>query len=105
MVWAGYIIAMTCVRYRDIIQVITNWLLVLFFITPVMWKPSFLPERYHYITDLNPLAQFLELLRNPFLGEPVGAYTWLCTTAIAIGGGLLAIPVIGRYRRRVIFWM
>ena len=26
MVWLGYLIAMICVRYRDIIQVITTWL-------------------------------------------------------------------------------
>ena len=105
MVWAGYIIAMTCVRYRDIIQVITTWLQVLFFVTPVMWKPDFLPPQYRFIIDCNPLAQFLELLRNPFLGEPVSAYTWLSTTAIALGGGVLALAAIGRYQRRIILWM
>jgi lipopolysaccharide transport system permease protein len=105
MVWLGYIIAMICVRYRDIIQVITNWLLVLFFITPVMWKPEFLPVKYHFIVDYNPLAQFLDLLRKPFLGEPVSFYTWVATIAIAVGGGIVALPLIGRYRQRVIFWM
>lgn len=105
MVWTGYVIAMACVRYRDVIQIITNWLLVLFFVTPVMWKPDFLPRQYHFIIDYNPLAQFLELLRNPCLGRPVESYTWLATTLIALGGGLLAVSVIGRYQRRVIFWM
>ena len=33
-----------------------------------MWKPDFLPREYHFIIDYNPLAQFLEMLRNPFLG-------------------------------------
>ena len=64
-----------------------------------------MPPQYHFIIDYNPLAQFLELLRNPFLGEPVSAHTWITTIAIALGGGLLSLPVIGRYRRRVIFWM
>jgi ABC-type polysaccharide/polyol phosphate export permease len=105
MLWTGYVIAMTCVRYRDIIQVIVTWLTVFFFLTPVFWMPSFLPSQYHFIIDYNPLAQFLELLRNPFLGLPVSSHAWLVTTAIALGGGLLALPVIGRYRRRVIFWM
>jgi ABC-type polysaccharide/polyol phosphate export permease len=105
MVWLGFLIAMLCVRYRDIIQLITTWLTVFFFITPVMWKPDFLPRWFHFIIDWNPLAQFLELLRAPFLGQPVSGHTWVVTIAIALGGGLLSLPVIGRYQRRVIFWM
>jgi homopolymeric O-antigen transport system permease protein len=105
LVWLGYVIAMICVRYRDIIQVINTWMMVLFFVTPVMWKPDFLPPGYRFIVDVNPMAQFLELLRNPFLGQPVGAYTWGVTFAIAVGGMLVALPLIGRYQRRIIFWM
>jgi lipopolysaccharide transport system permease protein len=105
MAWLGYVLAMACVRYRDMIQVITNWVLVFFFLSPVMWRPNFLPSEYHFLIDYNPLAQFLELLRSPFLGQPVTIYTWIITIVIALGGGLLSLPAIGRYRRRVIFWM
>jgi ABC-type polysaccharide/polyol phosphate export permease len=105
MAWLGYLIAMICVRYRDVIQLIATWLTVLLFITPVMWKPDFLPPRYQFIVDWNPLAQFLELLRAPLLGGPVSAHTWGTTIAIALGGGVLSLPVIGHYQRRVIFWM
>jgi lipopolysaccharide transport system permease protein len=105
MLWGGYVIALACVRYRDVIQVITNWLVVIFFLTPVMWKPDFLAPEYRFIIDYNPFAQFLELLRAPFLGQPVNFHTWVMTAVIAIGGGLLSLPLIGRYRDRVIFWM
>jgi lipopolysaccharide transport system permease protein len=105
MLWLGHVIAMICVRFRDFIQVIVTWLSVFFFLTPVFWKPGFLPSQYHFIIDCNPLAQFLELLRNPLLGAPVSSYTWLVTVVISIGGGLLVLPVIGHYQRRVIFWV
>jgi lipopolysaccharide transport system permease protein len=105
MTWLGYVLAMACVRYRDMIQVITNLLLVFFLLSPVMWRPNFLPSEYHFLIDYSPLAQFLELLRNPFLGQPVTLYTWIVTIVIALGGGLVSLPVIGRYRPRVIFWM
>jgi lipopolysaccharide transport system permease protein len=68
LAWAGYVLGMACVRYRDIIQVVTNWMLLVFFLTPIMWMPTFLPNEYHFLIDYNPFAQFLELLRNPFLG-------------------------------------
>jgi ABC-type polysaccharide/polyol phosphate export permease len=101
----GYLIAMMCVRYRDIIQVINTWLTVLFYVTPIMWKPDFLPRQYHWIIDFNPLAQFLEILRNPLLGQPISVHSWLSTTMFAFGGGLIAVCLIGRYRHRIIFWM
>jgi lipopolysaccharide transport system permease protein len=105
MVWLGYLIALICVRYRDVIQMINTWFTVLFYITPVMWKPDFLPKRYHLIIELNPFAQFLEIMRNPLLGQPISSYAWLSTTVLALGGGLVALAVIGRYKPRIIFWM
>jgi ABC-type polysaccharide/polyol phosphate export permease len=105
MIWLGYLIAMICVRFRDIIQVITTWMTVLFYITPVMWKPEFLPRQYHSIIEFNPFAQFLEILRNPLLGQPVSSHAWLSTTFIVFGGGVIALAVIGRYQRRIIFWI
>ena len=104
MLWAGYVIAMICVRYRDIIQLINSWLLVLFIITPVLWKPDSIPPENRFIADYNPLAQFVELLRNPFLGEPVSSYAWLSALVVAVGGAAVACPLIARYRQRVILW-
>jgi lipopolysaccharide transport system permease protein len=105
LLWLGYVLAMACVRYRDLVQVVASWMLVIFFLTPIMWKPDFLPSDYHFLIEYNPFAQFLELLRNPFLGQPVSAFAWWSSAAIAIGGALLALPVIGRYQRRIIYWM
>ena len=105
LLWVGYVLAMACVRYRDLIQVVTNWMMLFFFLTPIMWKPDFMPQEYHFLIEYNPLAQFLELLRNPFLGRPVSDWAWISSSVIAIGGVLLALPIIGRYQRRVIYWM
>jgi ABC-type polysaccharide/polyol phosphate export permease len=105
LAWLGYIIAMLCVRYRDVVQIIVNWLLVLFFVTPVLWRTDFLSPENQFLVDYNPVAQFLDLLRQPLLGEPISFYTWATTVTIAIGGCLLSLPLIGHYRKRVIFWI
>jgi len=44
-------------------------------------------------------------LRNPLLGQPVSSHAWITTIVIGVGGVLLGLPVIGRYQRRMIFWM
>jgi ABC-type polysaccharide/polyol phosphate export permease len=41
----------------------------------------------------------------PLLGQPASLYAWLSTTVIAPGGIIITLAVIGRYRRRIIFWM
>src|ERR1044071_634622 len=97
LTWVGYVVAMLCVRYRDTIQVINTWVMVLFFITPVFWRTSFLAADYHFVVDYNPAAQFLELLRAPLLGEPVALHTWVFTTVMAAVGLLISLPLIGRY--------
>ncbi len=105
MGWVGYILGMICARYRDVVQVVGSALQVLFFITPVMWKPEFLGPEYQFIIDYNPFALFLEVLRNPVLGEPVPLKHWIIVSAIALGGALLALPLISRYRRSLIYWI
>ena len=105
LAWLGYVLAMLCVRYRDVVQIVVNWLVVLFFVTPVLWRADFLSAEYRFLVDYNLAAQFMDLLRNPFLGEPISLYTWIVTTAIAFGGGLLSLPVIGRYHKRIIYWV
>jgi lipopolysaccharide transport system permease protein len=103
--WLGYILAMICVRYCHIIQVINSWFLVLFFVTPITWKRDFLRPEHRFIIDWNPFGQLLELLRNPLLGQPVSSHAWITTIVIGVGSALLGLPVIGRYQRRMIFWM
>jgi len=102
---AGYVLGMICTRFRDAAQIVENVLQIAFFVTPIMWKPEFLPPEVRFIADYNPFALFISLLRNPLLGEPVALGSWAAALAVAIIGGLAVLWVIGRYERRVIFWV
>jgi ABC-type polysaccharide/polyol phosphate export permease len=102
---AGYVLGMICTRFRDVTQVVENTLQIAFFVTPIMWKPEFLPPKARFIVDYNPFALFISLLRNPLLGEPVPLGSWAAALAITTVGALAALWAIGRYERRVMFWM
>jgi ABC-type polysaccharide/polyol phosphate export permease len=104
LLWLGYLLGMVCTRFRDAGQIVDNTLQILFFITPVMWKPEFLPAQYRFIVDDNPIAIFLDLLRNPLLGQPVAFGEWLTALTIVVIGAVAALWSIGRYERRVIYW-
>ncbi len=93
-----------CARFRDITPIVNSLLQILFFITPVIWKPDQLGQ-YQVYLPFNPLYDLLEIVRAPLLGEHVAEATW----AGAIGfSAMLCIAswlFFIRARGRVAFWV
>jgi ABC-type polysaccharide/polyol phosphate export permease len=101
----GTVLALLGTRFRDIAQLIISLVQVIFFLTPIIWSPSILPERYHYIIRLNPFAQFMELVRNPLLGNLPSKYTLLFTAGITLFGLFISFRIFTRYRARIAYWL
>jgi ABC-type polysaccharide/polyol phosphate export permease len=101
----GYVLGMICTRFRDAAQIVENILQIAFFVTPIMWKPDFLPPEVRFIADYNPFALFISLLRNPLLGQPVALSSWTAALVFTTVGSFAALWIIGHYERRVIFWV
>lgn len=99
------ILAILGTRFRDITQLLNSLIQIIFFLTPIMWSPSILPVKYHYLIDINPFAQFLELLRNPLLGMPPSAYAILISLLITGAGLLISFLIFARYRARITYWL
>lgn len=101
----GAILALLGTRFRDIAQLIISLVQVVFFLTPIIWSPSILPKRYHYIIRLNPFAQFMELLRNPLLGSLPSPYTLLFIGGVTLFGLSISFRIFTRYRARIAYWL
>ena len=102
---ASYILAIIATRYRDAVPLTLSVTQIGYFITPVLWRPEFIPEAYRWINTVNPFAVFLALLRDPLLGEKIPQSTWYAAGLYTIAAVLLALPIIGKYSKRVIFWI
>jgi ABC-type polysaccharide/polyol phosphate export permease len=105
LISTAYALAIVGTRFRDTIPLTISITQVAYFITPVLWKPDFLPPDYRWINWVNPFAVFLSILRDPVLGNPLSPMNWgvaFAYTAIAV---LIALPFIGYYRNRVIYWI
>ncbi len=99
------IIGVLATRFRDIPMIITSLLQILFFVTPVMWRPEQLTERAQIIVDYNPFAVFLELMRAPLLGVDVSWELWRSAMLIV---GLLALAFFAIYlksRKSIVYWL
>ena len=57
-------IGMLSARFRDIPPLINSLVQLIFFVTPIMWKPELL-QRRTYIADLNPFFHLIEVVRTP----------------------------------------
>lgn len=104
--WMALILGILCARYRDLPQIVTSLLQVVFYLTPVIWMPKLLPSRAGvYLLDSNPFYHMLEIVRAPLLGQMPSATNWVVSIAIAVIGWLATIAFFGRYKNRVAYWL
>lgn len=59
----GYLVAAGNVLFRDIEHLVTVVLQLLFFLTPVIYDASMVPERYRSLYELNPMVHLIEAYR------------------------------------------
>lgn len=104
MIWGSFLAVMGT-RYRDFAQIITSLVQVIFFLTPIMWMPSSLPERLQWVVIVNPFNQFLNLIRDPLLNLPFQFNTILVVGVFSVIGFMFYANVFARYKNRIVFWL
>jgi len=101
----GIVFAMIGARYRDISQLIKSLIQVVFFVTPVMWKPTILPPDKQFLAYLNPAFSMLELIRAPLIGYPLSSINIIMVILLTlIGLGACYFVFVSR-RARIIYWL
>ena len=102
--WIGLLVGMVSARFRDVPQIIGNFLQVVFFVTPILFKPEML-GKYHWLVDLNPLTHFIDVARSPLLGQAPDATSWLAVIAVTVIGWAGAMLAFVRLRARIAYWI
>ncbi|WP_046864953.1 ABC transporter permease [Microvirga massiliensis] len=102
---AGLILAILCTRFRDLPQIIQNFVQVMFFVTPIMWRSDQLGVQALYIVGLNPFAAFLRIVSEPLLGRVPGLLTYALALLTIAALALIAWPLFRRYRPRIVYWL
>jgi lipopolysaccharide transport system permease protein len=97
------IVGVIATRFRDVPMIITSLLQLLFFVTPVMWRPEQLTARAQIIVDLNPFAAFLSLLRAPLLGQDVPWQVWRAALLIICVLAITFVAIYLKSRRKIVY--
>lgn len=103
--WMGLFLAVICARYRDVPQIVASIMQILFFVTPVMFRPEQLAGRVGWIVDWNPFAHLLAIVREPLLGVAPDPWSLTVSAVFALAGWACALPFVGRYGPRVPYWL
>lgn len=87
------IVSVVTVYLRDVRGLVTVGLTLLFYLTPVFYDASRVPDRYETLLHVNPLTTLLEAYRWVLIAEPfppAGAAAWaLAATAVIALVGVL----------------
>lgn len=103
-IWIGLFLGLFSVRFRDVPMTVQSITQVMFFITPIFWKPDMLPGRA-LLLDANPFYHFITILRAPLLGQAPPLEHWLAVFMTAVVGWCLAFLLYSAYRWRIAYWV
>ncbi|CEG57214.1 ABC transporter permease [Legionella fallonii] len=104
IVW-GTLLSMMTTRYRDFSQITNSLMQIVFFLTPIIWTPALLPERFQWITVYNPFNQFLNLIRDPLLNHAFNGQTLMMVLLTSVIGFSLYNYFLNQYKSRIVFWL
>jgi len=102
--WIMLLLGMLCARFRDIGMLISSLLQVVFFLSPIFWRPENLGNRI-ILAEINPVFHFMQLIRSPLLGEFPATSSWLVAIGMLIVGWGLTFVFFARFRRRLAYWL
>lgn len=102
--WVILLLGTLSARFRDIPQIVQTVMRMLFFLTPVLWMPEFIPRRAIFLTA-NPFHHYLELVRGPLLNKPIDPLHWQVAGALTVIGWIVTLLIYRRFRQRVAYWL
>ena len=104
LTWITFVLGVLGARFKDIEYAINSVIPILFFLSPVLFRPDRLTIKMEIIW-MNPLSHFIEAIRAPILGDEVTTNTYLVLISMLALGGILSLWHYRTRARRVAFWV
>lgn len=102
--WMAVVVGVISARFRDLPQIVNSLMMMMFYVTPIMFTTSQL-KKHEWIVTYNPFAYVIEVVRGPLMGEIPAAQTWIVAGVMALVGWLIALLLTGRFHKRIPYWV
>ena len=103
--WIMTVLAFICARFRDVQLIVRNLLQLAFFVTPVFWDYHQVAADRRFIFDFNILFHFLQIVRDPLLGQTPDIQSYLVVAAVTGIGSALALLLQLKMRAKLAFFV
>lgn len=104
--WVALLAGIIATRFRDIPPIIASVTQLLFFMTPIVWSYERLKANpLAAYVELNPVMHFVEIVRQPLLGQPIVWRHWAVVGVITVVGCAVSLVCLRNYRSRVAYWV
>ncbi len=95
------LVGMLCSRFRDIPNIVTSFMQVCFFVTPIFWPASAVNRPL--VVQGNVFYHYVQLLRAPMLGEMPTETNWLVAIGVAVASLVFSFIAFRRYAARIVY--
>lgn len=92
------------VSYRDITFGLQAIMRLMMFVTPIFWIASETGFR-SLISQANPIYHFMEIIRQPLLGESAAGYHWLVCIGMTVPALIIGFAFFLSLRDKMAIWL
>jgi ABC-type polysaccharide/polyol phosphate export permease len=104
LVCATILLAFLGARYRDVGPAVSSLMTIVFFLSPVIYKPDQLGVKERLMW-LNPFSYLIALIRDPLTGYATPLFVYATMLVTLLIGLYLCYFLISRYSHRLVFWL
>ncbi|MBB4003058.1 ABC transporter permease [Aurantimonas endophytica] len=102
--WVIQLVGFLGARYRDLDPLINSIMPVLFFLSPVLFRSRDF-EGLDVFMTINPIAYWIEVVRDPVQGIVPSLSVYAVTIGMAVVGWILALAMTRAKAARLPFWV
>jgi len=92
-------------RFRDVPQIVSNALQLLFFLTPIFWMPQTIGAARGWFVAANPAFAFIDIVRAPLLGAAPAPWSWPIALTVTAAAAIAAWLAFAAWRARIAYWV
>ena len=104
LLWIIILFGMLGARFRDLEQAIGVIIPLMFFLTPVLYRPEQLGLMEQFAW-LNPFTYMISLVRDPIQGLAPPPFVYLISAGMLLAGWWVTFWLYGRKHSRIPFWV